>query len=242
MTRLRLFRRLLIGGIVLGVLLLATRPGGLDAQRSDVVALEAGWNNVAYAGETLPIDLALTGALAEIESVWQWRAVEQEWVVAFIDRPAVSSLGTLETGGAYWIRATRAVVWSLRADVLFPTAMLAIDRQGTSSLRIDIELADSGARRSRGLMFRETLPADAGMLFLLPADTGGGFWMRNTLAPLSIAFIGSDGRIQEIRDMKPLDETIVAPVDVYRWALEVNQGWFGENGVLVGDGVRLTGR
>ena len=242
MMRLRALRRLLVVGIALGVLLLAVRPGGLGAQSSTVVALEAGWNNVAYAGETLPVDQALTGALSDVESVWEWRAVEQEWVVAFVGQPSVSSLQTLATGSAYWIRASRGVVWSLRADVLFPTAMLAIDRAEAEGLQIAIELADTGARRGRGLMFRESLPADAGMLFLFPSDTRGGFWMRNTLVPLSIAFIGSDGRIQEIRDMQPLDETLVSPSASYRWALEVNQGWFGANVVAVGDAVRVSGR
>ena len=65
--------------------------------------------------------------------------------------------------------------------------------------------------------------------------------MRDTHVPLSIAFIGAGGRIQEIRDMQPLDVTIVAPADEYRWALEVAQGWFAANDVAVGDRVRLTG-
>ena len=65
--------------------------------------------------------------------------------------------------------------------------------------------------------------------------------MRNTLVPLSIAFIGADGRIQEIRDMQPLDESLVTPADRYRWALEVNQGWFQTNDVRTGDGVRFSG-
>lgn len=241
MTRRRRLSLLLIGGIALGLLLLGARPAGLGAQTSLTVALEAGWNNVAYQGETLPVDRALTSVLGDIESVWQWRAPQQEWVVAFTDRLSSASLRTLENGGAYWIRATRSVIWPLRAGVLFQTATLAVDRAGGTTLRLDIELADSGARRSRGLMFRESLPADAGMLFLFPADTGGGFWMRNTLVPLSIAFIGADGRIQEIRDMQPLDESLVTPADRYRWALEVNQGWFQTNDVRTGDGVRFSG-
>ena len=246
MTRRRRLRTLLIGGIALGLILLAARPATVGAQTgaqaSLSVALEAGWNNVAYQGETLPVDRALTSALGDIESVWQWHASPQEWVVAFTARLSDASLGTLENGGAYWILASRSVIWPLTAGVLFQTATLAVDRAAGPTLSLDIELADSGVRRSRGLMFRETLPAESGMLFLFPADTGGGFWMRNTLIPLSIAFIGADGRIQEILDMQPLDESLVTPADRYRWALEVNQGWFSDNDVRPGDGVRLSGR
>lgn len=234
-------RRLLVLGIAVAVLLLALRPGGIGAQGPATASLETGWNNIAYGGETLPVVEALTGARGSVDSVWQWRAPAQEWVVAFIGSNAPASLQSLATGSAYWIRATAPVLWQWRAEILFQTAQLAIDRAAAVTLSIDIEIADTGARRSRGLMFRETLAQDTGMLFLFPADTTGGFWMRDTLLPLSIAFIGSDGRIQEIRDMQPLDETLVAPAEPYRWALEVNQGWFAANAIAVGDLVRLTG-
>lgn len=239
MTRRRLLRRLLVAGILLGIVVLALPPGDLGAQ--DTVSLEGGWNNVAYSGETLPLDEAFGSTLPLVESVWQWRALTQDWLAAFTTQPAVSSLGTIENGAAYWILASRDTTWRIATGVLFQRATLAVDRASESTLSLEIDLADTPSRRSRGLMFRETLPDGAGMLFLFPADTGGGFWMRNTLVSLSIAFIGFGGRIQEIRDMEPLDETVVAPSDAYRWALEVNQGWFAANGVTVGDSVRLTG-
>ncbi len=240
MTRRTILRRLLLLAIAIGIVLLSVRPGGLGAQSATSVALVAGWNNVAYGGETLPVDDALTNARDSVASVWHWRADEQAWVGAHIGRDARASLRSLETGAAYWILTRRAVAWEWRSEVLFETALLAIDRSA-SSVVIDIELADTHARRTRGLMFREGLPADAGMLFLFPADETKGFWMRNTRVPLSIAFIGAGGRIQEIRDMQPLDETIVVPADAYRWALEVNRGWFAANDVAVGNHVRLTG-
>ncbi|PZC42054.1 MAG: Uncharacterized conserved membrane protein, UPF0127 family [Chloroflexi bacterium] len=241
MNQRALVRRLLLLAIAIGVVLLAVRPGELGAQNATAVSLEAGWNNVAYGGETLLVDDALTIARPSIESVWQWRAGVQEWVVAFINSDAPDSLQSLATGTAYWIRATQAVHWQWRAQIRFQSAQLAIDREAAATLTIEIELADTPTHRACGLMFREQLPDDSGMLFLFPADTGGGFWMRNTLIPLSIAFIGADGRIQEIRDMQPLDETSVRPADAYRWALEVNQGWFAANTIAVGDRVRLTG-
>ena len=241
MTRRAFIRRLLLLAIAIGIVLLAVRPGGLGAQSATSVTLVAGWNNVAYGGETLPVDDALTGARDSVASVWHWRADEQAWVGVHLGSDAPASLRSLESGAAYWILARRAVVWEWRTAVLFETALLAIDR-AAGSLVIEVELADTPQRRRRGLMFREPLPDGAGMLFLFPADWSRGFWMRNTRAPLSIAFIGADGRIQEIRDLQPLDETIVRPADAYRWALEVNQGWFARNDVAVGDRVRLTGR
>ncbi len=241
MTRRAIIRRLLLLAIAIGIVLLAVRPGGLGAQSATSVTLVAGWNNVAYGGETLPVDDALTGARDSVASVWHWRADEQAWVGVHIGREAPASLRSLESGAAYWILAQRPVVWEWRTAVLFETALLAIDR-AAGSLVIEVELADTPERRRRGLMFREQLPDGAGMLFLFPADGSRGFWMRGTRLPLSIAFIGADGRIQEIRDLQPLDETIVRPADAYRWALEVNQGWFARNDVAVGDRVRLTGR
>jgi len=90
-------------------------------------------------------------------------------------------------------------------------------------------------------MFRQQLGSGAGMLFIFPGDTSSGFWMQNTFVPLSIAFIDVDGVIVDIQDMEPLSTAIHSPGASYRWALEVNQGWFGVNGVVVGDVVSLVG-
>jgi uncharacterized protein len=85
------------------------------------------------------------------------------------------------------------------------------------------------------------MPEDAGMLFLFPAEHSGGFWMKNTLIPLSIAFVDADGRIVRILDMEPCRADpcpIYDPSVAYRSALEVNRGAFAEWGVVEGD--RLT--
>ena len=76
---------------------------------------------------------------------------------------------------------------------------------------------------------------DEAMLFVFPKPRRASFYMRNTILPLSCAYIGSDGAILEIHDMKPLDETpIVASTDQVQYVLEVNQGWFKRHGVSVG--------
>lgn len=69
------------------------------------------------------------------------------------------------------------------------------------------------------------------MLFVFQQDQGGAFWMKNTLIPLSIAFIAADGSIVDIQDMQPLSEDLHRPSRPYRYALEVNQGFFRDNGL-----------
>ena len=98
------------------------------------------------------------------------------------------------------------------------------------------EIAADRASHLCGLAFRNDLPSDYGMLFVYARDQIVGFWMQNTFIPLSIAFLDRDGRILEIHDMEPLDSTrryiSRSPV---RYALEVRQGWFADNGIKVGD-------
>jgi uncharacterized protein len=109
-------------------------------------------------------------------------------------------------------------------------------------VRIRVEVADSSEERSRGLMFRETLATDAGMVFLAEEPTTGGFWMKNTLIPLSIAFWDRNERIRAILDMEPCREDscpVYYPEVSWIGAVEVNQGFFHRNDVEVGDRVRL---
>ncbi len=102
-----------------------------------------------------------------------------------------------------------------------------------------VELARTAGERSRGLMFREDLPEDRGMLFVFPNDTKTGFWMKDTLISLSIAFIAADGVILDVQEMEPLSTVLHRPPSSYRYALEVNQGWFGRHGLGTGDRVEL---
>lgn len=107
------------------------------------------------------------------------------------------------------------------------------------TFRLTVEIADTPEERAVGLMNRESLPEDAGMLFVWPEDTGSGFWMKNTLIPLSIAFIDAAGVIVDIRDMQPQDETLHYSPSPYRHAVEANQGWFAERRIEPGDTVDL---
>jgi uncharacterized protein len=123
--------------------------------------------------------------------------------------------------------------------VTFGRATVTLARADGQSRQLQVEVAADENSRSRGLMFRPSMPEDAGMMFLFPEDIDGAFWMQNTLIPLSIAFIGADGRILEIQDMQPQTTDFHRPAQPYRSALEVNQGYFGRSGVKVGDRAEL---
>ncbi len=99
------------------------------------------------------------------------------------------------------------------------------------------ELADEPSERQTGLMARTTLEPDAGMLFVYPDARERGFWMKNTLLPLSIAYLDDEGAIVHIADMRPLCEELVPSHLPARYALEANRGWFGAQGVRIGDRV-----
>jgi hypothetical protein len=98
-----------------------------------------------------------------------------------------------------------------------------------------VELATTSEERSRGLMFRESLPENQGMLFVFPNERQVSFWMKNTYVPLSIAYIDAEGRIVNIADMQPQDTTSHPSAAAVRYALEVNQGWFAERDIAAGD-------
>ncbi|MBK1733590.1 DUF192 domain-containing protein [Thiococcus pfennigii] len=101
--------------------------------------------------------------------------------------------------------------------------------------RLTVELALEPADRQIGLMHRPSLPADQGMLFVFPNDGRRCMWMRNTLIPLSVAFIAADGSILNLADMAPLNDATHCSRGPIRYALEVNRGWFAERGIAAGD-------
>jgi uncharacterized membrane protein (UPF0127 family) len=119
------------------------------------------------------------------------------------------------------------------------TAELRIERAEGGPVAIRAELARTPEERSRGLMFRKKLPDGEGMLFIFERDEPLSFWMKNTLIPLSIAFIASNGRIIEIQDMRPHDLSSVKSSRSVRYALEAPQGWFDRAGVRPGDMLRF---
>ena len=101
------------------------------------------------------------------------------------------------------------------------------------------EVADRDETRSLGLMHRTSLPPNGGMLFVFDQSAVHCMWMKNTLLPLSVAFLDEAGAIVNIADMQPLDEATHCAARPARYALEMTQGWFAERGIRAG--MRLRG-
>lgn len=135
----------------------------------------------------------------------------------------------------------RGVLGCIALMALRPAGALA-DPLMTFPVRIKghalrVELADTPETRRIGLMNRRQLGADSGMLFVFDAPTPQAMWMKNTLIPLSVAFVGADGRILNIEDMQPLTETAHPSAGPALYAIETNAGWFRTRGIRPGDRV-----
>jgi len=115
-----------------------------------------------------------------------------------------------------------------------PTAQLELAGQ-----TLTVEIAADHASQRRGLMHREHLPADHGMLFVWEEPARRGMWMKNTLIPLDVAFIDADFEITNIETMEPQTTRLHSATRGIVYALEVNAGWFEQHGIVAGD--RLPG-
>lgn len=115
--------------------------------------------------------------------------------------------------------------------------MLTLTNTNHQPVTMRVEVARTDDELEHGLMLRTSLPENEGMLFDYGEEvdhTEYWFWMKNTLIPLSIAFIAEGGRIVSIHDMQPLDETHVHAAAPYRYALEANQGFFEARNIKAG--------
>jgi uncharacterized membrane protein (UPF0127 family) len=139
---------------------------------------------------------------------------------------------------------TRSMRFWRNSSIVFLLLLAACGRAETYPLSIgddnfSVELADDNAERAKGLMFRETLADDAGMLFLFEDDRPRSFWMKNTLIPLDILFIRSDGTIVHIsRNTRPRDESAVPSEFPVRAVLEIPGGQADKRGISVGDKIK----
>jgi uncharacterized membrane protein (UPF0127 family) len=104
---------------------------------------------------------------------------------------------------------------------------------------IHAQVAADSQQRAVGLMFRKEMPANEGMLFVFEQPSSQCFWMKNTLLPLTAAFIADDGSIINLADMQPQTEKSHCSAKPVRYVLEMNQGWFAKRGIKAG--FRLAG-
>ncbi|MEQ1942757.1 DUF192 domain-containing protein [Mesorhizobium sp. VNQ89] len=117
-----------------------------------------------------------------------------------------------------------------------PVSLVIETASGEKSFTI--EIADDQNERSRGLMFRETMDDDHGMLFVFPETKPVGFWMKNTPMPLDLIFVGQDGRVIDILPGEPFSEALIAPADPARFVLELKRGTAEKSGIADGDFLR----
>lgn len=142
------------------------------------------------------------------------------------------------TGWPRW-RAALAGAWLALAALVaaaqtgqpqnLPTTTLTV---GMHSIRAQVAMAPE--QRQIGLMFRKEMPTHEGMLFVFDEPSVQCFWMRNTLIPLSIAFLADDGTVVNMAEMQPQNDTSHCSTRPVRFALEMNQGWFAKRGVKPG--------
>jgi hypothetical protein len=104
--------------------------------------------------------------------------------------------------------------------------------------KVRAEVADSRETRAKGLMHRERLGKDDGMVFVFDEPGYHSMWMMNTLIPLAVAFIDAEGRILNIREMQPHSQDMHTAEGPARYALEMNTRWFSERGIKAGDKVK----
>jgi uncharacterized membrane protein (UPF0127 family) len=116
-------------------------------------------------------------------------------------------------------------------EAALPTTQL------TAGIHLITAEVATGPALARGLMFRRSLPANHGMLFIFERKATQCMWMRNTFIPLSVAFVDDDGTIVNLEDMQPHDERRHCSRQPVRFALEMTQGWFAQRGI--GPGARL---
>lgn len=100
--------------------------------------------------------------------------------------------------------------------------------------RLDVQIAATPEQRQVGLMFRKDMPQHEGMIFVFDQPAKQCFWMKNTLIPLSAAFVADDGSIVNIEDMRPLALDAHCSDKPVRYVLEMNKGWFAKKGIKAG--------
>ena len=115
-----------------------------------------------------------------------------------------------------------------------PQTDLARTQLSVGLYKIDTQIAQTPQQREIGLMFRKNMPQAEGMIFVFEQPATQCFWMRNTLLPLTAAFVADDGRIVNLVDMQPMTENSHCSLEPVRYVLEMNQGWFAKKNIKKG--------
>ncbi len=221
-------RFLILPGLGLLLLLTLAACGEATATPAPAVATQAATptqankaNILTTAGAVNSPPAAATSVAAPASSA----AVPASTPVAATATPAVNT--GVSGGGSAAGQATLSV------------APAIISTTAGQTVNMKLELARTYQEQEIGLMGRTSLPEDGGMLFIFPTKVQTGFWMKNTLIPLSIAWIDEKGVFLEIQDMEAQSEAVHTPSKPYVWALEVPKGYFSNKGIQAGSTIKL---
>lgn len=142
---------------------------------------------------------------------------------------------------ATWVACVLGVAWhSLSAAQQAPQPRLPTVQLQAGMHNIIAEVAQTPLQQQTGMMMRTEMATHEGMLFVFDEASPRCFWMKNTLLPLSIAFIEDDGTVVNVAEMKPRSEATHCSAKPVRFALEMNQGWFSKRGIKAGFKIRGT--
>ncbi len=130
--------------------------------------------------------------------------------------------------------ALAAVLLAAAAQAQTPQTDLPRVKLSAGMHVIDAQVASTDEQRMTGLMYRKAMPQHEGMLFVFEYPSQQCFWMKNTLLPLSVAFVADDGTIVNIDEMKPQTLDSHCSEKPVRYVLEMNQGWFSKKGIRPG--------
>jgi len=136
-----------------------------------------------------------------------------------------------------WMNACLVLIgigMSLQTMAQQPQMDLPRARLSAGMHLLDVQLAQTPQERQIGLMFRREMPQHEGMLFVFEQPATQCFWMRNTLIPLTAAFLADDGTIVNLADMKPQSDDSHCSTKPVRFVLEMNQGWFAKRNIASG--------
>lgn len=133
-----------------------------------------------------------------------------------------------------FLRVVCAGVLAVAAVPVLADSPMPLTELSIGMYRIEAEVAATQENRMVGLMQRRSMPANHGMLFVFTEQQRHCMWMRNTLLPLSVAFLDEQGRILNVEDMQPQTEDNHCAAKPARFALEMNLGWFKQKGLAAG--------
>jgi uncharacterized membrane protein (UPF0127 family) len=127
-----------------------------------------------------------------------------------------------------------SLMMSAQAQQQQPQTELPRTQLSVGLYKIDTQIAQTPQQREIGLMFRKEMPQAEGMIFVFEQPATQCFWMRNTILPLTAAFVADDGRIVNLVDMQPMTENSHCSLEPVRYVLEMNQGWFAKKNIKKG--------